>query len=132
MELANQMETMMTNCNCNPNTNSDERYIEQINQTAARNAARYFSTKVFTIPPEFLEEYFTEYKLKYWQGEFIILQMMYGKIDCYQVIFKTPLTRGYILSHPEEQFAMSFRKAKESTGIDPVVIIALANGKRHV
>lgn len=105
-----------------------------VEYNSIRNAVRFYSTQVFAMGPNVSRLYFKEYFILYWSGDWIIESSNEGKLNRngkqYQIVYKSPLTRGKILAKLDDQFILSFREPLDGFQLNPVVIIS--GGKRNV
>lgn len=102
----------------------------EVERMIMRNGIKFYLYNTFRIPYPVTYKYFSEYRLLYWSGEYLLEQISVGMIErycaVYQVIYHDGLTRGYIKANPKEQYALSFRIVKSEWSFDPVVLIKKA------
>ena len=109
--------------------------INTVDYNSIRNAVRFYSTKVFSIGPAISRLYFKEYFLLYWSGDWIIESskdkqgILNRNSKSYEIVYKTPLTRGKILSRLDDQFLLSFREPFADFKLENIVIISSQRNK---
>jgi hypothetical protein len=85
----------------------------------AKEIARFW----FYISEELASIYFYRYETIEDYGKEIISEIENGKINnC--IVYYHNTSRGYILSHPEEKFTLSFRHPKPELNLPSYVLIA--------
>lgn len=96
-----------------------------------RAGLRVFSQSYQSIPYPVACRFFQFYKKLYWKGSHLISQIQAGYIEredtVFRVVFDKAISRGYILSHPEDQYQISFRHAREEWNLDPICHISIAS-----
>ncbi len=92
-----------------------------------QSGVRFYTENCFVIPAPIVSKYLKTYKLIYWHGFFLLATMQAGMIErdgvAYRVKFHRNLTRGYIIAHKEQQFALSFREPADEN-LYPYVLIS--------
>jgi hypothetical protein len=116
----------------NSNSRPELEKFPRIRLSQLRYTARFFSTKCFNIPINMVKTYFDSYYLLYWEGSYIIKETkgkggeLHHNGTLYQIVYKSPLTRGAICANLQDQYAISFRQPKINCGLDLPAIAMIA------
>lgn len=103
-----------------------------------RSAIRFYSEHCWSLPQPLIDNYFIEYKLLYWAGDYLLdnLTTNEGQLmrinpltsakKCYKLAFHRNLTRGKILADRQKQYALSFRIPAAKWNLPAIVLIGAA------
>lgn len=90
----------------------------------SKNSIRFLSQAAWSIPSDYLE-FFSDYHLLYWKGDYFQSQLRDGTIKGHTVVYHncTP-TKVF----KAEQVALSFRTPDSVLGLGAVVLVSVKRG----